>query len=401
MNTNHKEFYREFPLQEYKSRYKVSNEGKIWSNRKGKNLNTYISKGYNCISVNKPGSKNTKQYRVDRLIAMAFLGKLDNYLIHIDGCATNDHADNLELVEITTYLSKKYSGRWKQIPKFPSYYVSSIGYVWSKYSEKIIKQHVTSGYKSVNMGYPKQFQRRVNRLVAEAFCQMEVHKLIVNHKDCDRFNNNSENLEWCTLSENVKHAMENKEHNIKVKSFKYVHTDHYSDLGIEFNQDDGYLICASGHIYSKKTSQYLTEYVTDCGYLKVGVYIKGKNRHLSVHRLVAEAWLDLSTPAQTQVNHKDMDKLNNSIENLEWVTQSENIKHSKQNNPKQYKHLQKSVAQINIDTDKVIEVFAGLKSAGRSTGINSGSICKACKLYKGKTRPTAGGFKWKYILTSI
>jgi hypothetical protein len=75
------------------------------------------------------------------------------------------------------------------------------------------------------------------------------------------------------------------------------------------------------------------------------------------------------------------------------MSPSENIQHSKTNNPTQYKHLQKSVAQINIDTKEIIKTFNGLKEASRLTGINSGSICKVCK----GTKPSAGGFRWEYV----
>ena len=52
-----------------------------------------------------------------------------------------------------------------------------------------------------------------------------------------------------------------------------------------------------------------------------------------------------------------------------------------------------TITQIDINTGHTIKIHDGLKIASRDTGVNSGSICKVCK----EIRPSAGGFKWKYV----
>jgi hypothetical protein len=64
------------------------------------------------------------------------------------------------------------------------------------------------------------------------------------------------------------------------------------------------------------------------GYAKVQIDIFGKNTTKLVHRLVIEAFIGES---DSEVNHKDCNRSNNNLENLEWVSRSENIKHAYMN----------------------------------------------------------------------
>ena len=92
----------------------------------------------------------------------------------------------------------------------------------------------------------------------------------------------------------------------------------------------GYFINNIGEIYSIRHFNKLTKMVLKedkDGYLEVGLY-KNKRRHFRrVHRLVLEAFS--SNPDRlTQVNHKDGNKKNNNINNLEWCTCQDNLLHS-------------------------------------------------------------------------
>ncbi len=66
--------------------------------------------------------------------------------------------------------------------------------------------------------------------------------------------------------------------------------------------------------------------VNNAGYARVGLRINGKTKELLVHRLVAECFIDnpLEKPL---VNHIDLNKMNNTVDNLEWCTHVENVNH--------------------------------------------------------------------------
>lgn len=63
------------------------------------------------------------------------------------------------------------------------------------------------------------------------------------------------------------------------------------------------------------------------GYLRVNLYKDGVRHLLKIHRLMATTFID-NPDGLPQVNHKDGNKENNSVENLEWVTESQNTQHA-------------------------------------------------------------------------
>ena len=90
-----------------------------------------------------------------------------------------------------------------------------------------------------------------------------------------------------------------------------------------------YEISKEGKIYSLKNNKRkeIIGFIDKYGYRRVLLYENGKRKRYFVHRLVATKYIP-NPENKTQVNHKDGNKLNNSVENLEWVTPKENIQHA-------------------------------------------------------------------------
>lgn len=130
------------------------------------------------------------------------------------------------------------------------------------------------------------------------------------------------------------------------------------------------------------------------GYLMKYLSKYGKKKYFSVHRLVAKAFIPNPTGLPF-VNHKNENKSDNRVENLEWCDAKYNTnfgtgierRAKKQTN----KHGAKPVIQIDMN-DNEIQVFQSFSEIGRVLGLNIRNICRCCMGYQ----KTAYGYKWKY-----
>lgn len=107
-----------------------------------------------------------------------------------------------------------------------------------------------------------------------------------------------------------------------------------------------------------------------------------------VHRLVAQEFLD-NPNNLPQVNHKDGNRLNNKVDNLEWVTASKNIVHGYKMNL--CKANEKKVLQYDLD-GKFIKEWKSTMEIQRKLNFKNCCISPCCL---GK-RKTAYGYIWKY-----
>jgi len=138
-----------------------------------------------------------------------------------------------------------------------------------------------------------------------------------------------------------------------------------------------------------KQDRILKQYIDKYGYYYVGLRNK-KIKKFKVHRLVAEAFIP-NKDNLVQINHKDENKKNNNVKNLEWCSAKYNVNYGTRT-----ERTFKKVACICIGEKTKEEVYKSIKEASIKLNIDSSAITKCCK---GKQK-TAGGYIWKYVALS-
>ena len=162
-----------------------------------------------------------------------------------------------------------------------------------------------------------------------------------------------------------------------------------------------YQISNFGRVKSLRSKgKFLNPLPSTSGYSKVQLYKNGKSRDSYIHILVATAFLPKSDNKQ-EVNHKDGNKRNNNVENLEWVTKSENQKHAIETNLRAASPMtgrtgknnpnSKTILQYNMDGAFVRE-WTGIAETARAIHCAPSQIF-AC--LSGR-RKTGAGFIWRY-----
>lgn len=133
----------------------------------------------------------------------------------------------------------------------------------------------------------------------------------------------------------------------------------------------------------------ITPYIINSGYLCVKLSKNNKKRAFTIHRLVAESFIE-NPNNYPCINHKDENRHNNNVANLEWCSYSYNSNYGNCNNAKIEKFGHK-ISMYN-KRGKFLKTFPSSHRASLEMGIARSSIVDCCK----KRCYTAGGYIWRY-----
>ena len=336
---------------------------------------------------------------------------------------------------------------WKDIENYNNYEVSTFGNIRNKKTGRILKTANNGGYYSIGLSNKKTKTFQVHRLVAETFIKNIENKAHVNHKDKNGLNNNLINLEWNTPKENNIHksngVIQRTNQNLaiwrvdlktgeRIEKYNsiYLASIWILEKGISNKLDSirSGISCASRGVYKSsfgfkweldKEEEFVSEiwkkinienqdtfgyYISSLGRFKNKkgiimkdykphhsgyIYVRVNKKKYALHRLVALSFIK-NPENKPFVNHIDGNKLNNTTQNLEWLTCSENNKHAHKlgltNGHK------RKIIQYDLEMNE-IQKFNTIKESSIQLNICYSSI-KAV-LYK--KQKTAGGFIFKYL----
>ena len=161
----------------------------------------------------------------------------------------------------------------------------------------------------------------------------------------------------------------------------------------EVKEYSNYEVNQLGEIRHKKRQKILKPRSNNGGYQYVNFKINGKNTNFAVHRIVANAFIP-NPNGCTEVNHKDYNKKNNCVDNLEWVSSSQNKQHSylKQENKKSRGKAVNQYTKEGI----FLKTFDSVSDSAKELGCCVAAISNCCL---GRTK-TSQGFRWSFVESS-
>lgn len=138
-----------------------------------------------------------------------------------------------------------------------------------------------------------------------------------------------------------------------------------------------YTLWEDGKLYNKKTKKFRKWVNNNKGYLTITIRINGKLRGVGQHRLLAESFIP-NPENKTEVNHINGLKKDNRLENLEWVSRSENMKHAFSNGLIKAPRCCKKI--VNVITNEVYQ------SVIEAAEIHKISACHLTNMLAGRSK---------------
>lgn len=151
-----------------------------------------------------------------------------------------------------------------------------------------------------------------------------------------------------------------------------------------------YEVSSVGRVRNVRTTHILCGCFSSKGYRRVCLQKDGKKKIVPVHRLVAMAFIP--NPANMpMVNHKDENKANNDVSNLEWCDNQYNVNYGTAIERAIKKRI---VSVIATDNNGNETCYASIKEAAQKMGVSTTCISQCCRRLRG--RVNVKGFSWRY-----
>ena len=147
-----------------------------------------------------------------------------------------------------------------------------------------------------------------------------------------------------------------------------------------------YAVTSCGKVWSYKSKKFLKPRANNDGYLYINLCRNGKCKSYTIHRLVAMAYIP-NPENLPEINHKDENKTNNCLQNLEWCDRKYNINYGN-HIEKASNSRKKPILQYDLDGNFIRE-WPSATDVGKEVRSNIGYCIRG--RYK-----TAYGFIWKY-----
>ena len=273
---------------------------------------------------------------------------------------------------------------WKPCKRDPDYDVSNTGKIRNKHGYIMNPKPGATGYIRVHMKETKGKHAALHILIAETYIPNPNSYKYVHHIDGDKVNNHVSNLAWVDAPKPRRSPQLTKQPS-------------YSNIIIsdEIWKD----VVFEGHTY--KASNYgrieLRSGTITYGSLTADKYMAfntPNRKSRRVHNVICTAFHGPKPSPAHVVNHIDFNKSNNKPENLEWVTQRDNVKHALPTRKTPEAYNKKKVAQFTID-NVFIKEYNSVSQASKETNVNRSGIQQFLNGKYGFAQ--FGGFIWKYV----
>lgn len=277
-------------IEGYEGKYSVSNMGRVRNDNNGKILNGTLKSGYKCVYLDR------KTRLVHRLVADKFCKKEKekNVVNHKDGNRINNKYSNLQWTTQTENVQHAHN-------------------------TKLINNHKYSIIaKNINTGDIIEYES-----ILQASQTLSSKQYVFNRGTINRKCKNGEVYNGYIFSyKNESQKILGKYEPIEGEIWRKCKDSNYDNI----KKYSNYAISNYGRVRTINTNYLKKIKKRKDGYCTTGMVLNGKEHKERIHRLVIQTFNISKREDQIEVNHKDGNKFNNKLDNLEWVTRVENMK---------------------------------------------------------------------------